>query len=58
LVGKSEGKSSLGKSRNKGKDKNKMGLKTTGGYGMKWVRLRLDRDELRALCVCNKVLDS
>jgi hypothetical protein len=54
----SEGKSSLGKSRNKGKDKNKMGLKTTGGYGIKWVRLPLHRDELQALCICNEVLDS
>jgi hypothetical protein len=48
-VGKSEGKRSLGKSRKKGEDKNKMRLKTTGVYGMKWVRLPLDRDEMRAL---------
>jgi len=48
-VGTSEGKGSLGKSRNKGEDKNKMDLKTTGSYGIKWVRLPLDRDELRAL---------
>lgn len=47
-MGTCEGKRSFGNSRNKGEDKNKMGLKTAGGYGMKWVRLPLDRDELRA----------
>jgi hypothetical protein len=48
LVGKSEGKRPLGRSRCRWEDNTKMDLQEVGG-GMDWIELAQDRDKWRAL---------
>jgi hypothetical protein len=49
LVGKPEGKSSLGKPRRRWVDNTKMNLREVGWGGMDWLDLAQDRDPWRAL---------
>jgi hypothetical protein len=49
LVGKPEGKRSLGRPRRKWVDNIKIDLRETGWHGMDWIDLALDRDQWRAL---------
>ena len=49
LVGKPEGKRSLGKSRRRWEDNIKMDLQEVGGPGIDWIYLAQDRDRWRAL---------
>jgi len=49
LVGKSEGKSSLGKSRRRWEDNIKMDLQEVGRPAIDWIHLAQDRDRWRAL---------
>ena len=49
LVGKSEGKRPLGRSRHRWDDNIKMDLQEVGCGGMDWIELALDRDRWRAL---------
>jgi hypothetical protein len=49
LVGKPEGKRSLGRRRRKWEDNIKMDLREIGWVGMDWIDLAQDRDQWRAL---------
>ena len=49
LVGKHEGKRSMGRPRRKWKDNIKMDLEEVGCGGMGWIELDQDRDRWRAL---------
>jgi hypothetical protein len=49
LVGKSEGKRSLGRPRRKWQDNIKMELQEVGCGGMDWIELAEDRDRWRTL---------
>ena len=49
LVGKPEGKRSLGRPRCRWEDSNKMDLQEVGFGGMGWIKLAQDRDRWRAL---------
>ena len=49
LVGKSEGKRPLGRSKRKWEDNIKMDLKKVGGGRGDWMELAQDRDRWRAL---------
>jgi hypothetical protein len=49
LVGKLEGKRSLGRPRRSWVDNIKMDLRETGWDGMDWIDLTQDRDQWRAL---------
>ena len=49
LVGKPEGKRSLGRPRRRWKDNIKMDLQEVGCEGMDWIELAQDRDRWRAL---------
>ena len=49
LVGKSEGKRPLGRSRHRWEDNIKMDLQEVGCEGMDWIDLVQDRDRWRAL---------
>ena len=49
LVGKTEGKRSLWRSRRRWKDNIKMDLQEVGCGSMDWIDLAQDRDKLRAL---------
>jgi hypothetical protein len=49
LVGKPEGKRSLGRPQCSGLDNIKMDLRETGWDGMHWIDLAQDRDQWRAL---------
>jgi hypothetical protein len=49
LVGKAEGKSSLGRPRRRWVDNIKMDLREIGWDGMDWIGLAQDRDQWRAL---------
>jgi hypothetical protein len=49
LVGKTEGKRSLGRSRRRWKDNIKMNHEEVGCGGMDWLELAQDRDRWRAL---------
>jgi hypothetical protein len=49
LVGKPEGKRSLGRSRRRWKDNIKMDLQEVGCGGMDWIELDQDRERWRAL---------
>jgi hypothetical protein len=48
-VGKTEGKSSLGRPRRRWEDNIKMDLKEVGCVGTDWIELAQDRDKWRAL---------
>jgi hypothetical protein len=48
LVGKSEGKTPLGRPKRRWVDNIKMDLRETGWYGMDWIDLVQDRDQWRA----------
>jgi len=49
LVGKSEGKRTLGRPRHRWEDNIKMDLQEVGCGGMDWIELAQDRDRWRAL---------
>jgi hypothetical protein len=49
LVGKPEGKRSLGRPRRRWVDNIKMDLTEIGWYGVDWIELAQDRDQWRAL---------
>jgi hypothetical protein len=49
LVGKPEGKKSLGRSRRRWVDNIKMDLREIGWDGMDWIELAQDRDQCRTL---------
>jgi len=49
LVGKPEGKRSLGRPRRRWEDDIKVGLQEVGCGGMDWIELAQDRDSWRAL---------
>jgi hypothetical protein len=49
LVGKPEGKRSLGRPRHRWEDNIRMELRGTGWVGMDWIDLAQDRDQWRAL---------
>jgi hypothetical protein len=49
LVGKSEGKRPLGRSRHRWEDNIKMDFQEVGCGGMDWIELAQDRDRRRAL---------
>ena len=49
LVGKPEGKRTLGRSRRRWEDSNKMDLQEVGCEGMDWIKLAQDRDRWWAL---------
>ena len=49
LVGKPEGKRSLGRLRHRWEDNIKMDLQEVGYWGMDWVELSQDRESWRAL---------
>jgi len=49
LVGKPEGKSSLGRPRCRWEDNTKMDLQEVGCVGMDWIKLAQDRDRWWAL---------
>jgi hypothetical protein len=49
LVGKPEGKSTLGRPRRRWEDGIRMDLRETGLGGVDWIRLALDRDRWRAV---------
>ena len=49
LVGKPEGKRSLGRPRHRWEDNIKMDLQEVGCGGMDWIELAQDRDRWRAL---------
>jgi hypothetical protein len=49
LVGKSEGKSPLGKPRRRWEDGIRMDLRETGWESVEWIQLAQDRDRWRAL---------
>jgi hypothetical protein len=49
LVGKPEGKRSLGRPRHRWVDNSKMDLRDIGWDGMDWIELAQDRDQRRAL---------
>jgi hypothetical protein len=49
LVGKPEGKRSLGRPRRRCVDNIKMALRGIGWHGMDWIELAQDRDQWRAL---------
>jgi hypothetical protein len=49
LVGKSEGKRPLGRSRHRWVDNIKMDLREIGWDGMDWINLAQDRDQWRAV---------
>jgi hypothetical protein len=49
LVGKPEGKRSLGRPRRRWDDNNQMGLQEVGCAGMEWIELAQDRDRWWAL---------
>jgi hypothetical protein len=49
LVGKPEGKRTLGRPRRRWEDNIKMDLQDVGGGGMDWIELAQDRDRWRAL---------
>jgi len=55
LVGKHEGKRSLGRPRRRWEDNIKMDLQEMGCGGMDWMELAQDRDRWRALV--NAVMD-
>jgi hypothetical protein len=48
LVGKPEGKGTLGRSRRRWEDNSKMDLQEVGCGGMEWIELVQDRDRWRA----------
>jgi len=48
LIGKSEGKQSLGRLRRRGKDNIRMDIKETGWEDVNWTRLAQDKDQWRA----------
>jgi len=49
LVGKPEGKRTLGRPMRRWEDNIKMGFQEVGGGGMDWIELAQDRDKWRAL---------
>jgi hypothetical protein len=49
LVGRSEGKRQLGRSRHKWEDNIKMDVREIGWVGMDWIDLAQDRDQWRTL---------
>jgi hypothetical protein len=49
LVGKPEGKRSLGRPKHRWMDNIKMNLRETGWGGIDWINLARDRDQWRAL---------
>ena len=49
LVGKPEGKRSLGRPRHRWEDTLKMNLQIVGGWGMDWLDLAQNRDRWQAL---------
>jgi hypothetical protein len=55
LVGKPDGKKSLGRPRRRWEDSIKMDLREIGWGGMDWIDLAQDRDQWRALV--NTVMD-
>ena len=56
LVGKSEGKSPLGRPRLRWEDNIKMDLQEVGCGGMEWIKLAQDSDSWRALVTAVKNL--